>query len=445
MCCFVCVLLLPKSNTELQLRRFLYCLKVLDLQQSSAKTEAVAKADRSAASFASKQLALQESQHEAELAKTNADVARLRDVIIDLEQNSIINEKQLQQQVRLFFLVFPLQLLYMLCTLACMCCTWPPRCYFWDILLYSHMSKWPCFHRLNTICYCCTLLYKLNTILCLQAAKLAGASAAAKADAMLAAQLQQELTHLQSVSKQQAQRMNADITVLANQVALLEQQLAVSNEQLRRLRAAGLSDKAGGAGLGLAGGSFSVASMTAAGGGARKLPKNNPDVYSSKLVNDASRTSNHPSLDRDGLPKVASEEDADSEQGVADSSLQDVKKQGSISESLADADNSTSGNNVIDADLSAAVSRAMRAEALVKEADATLVALKYKCGQLEHVLRMREGECDKLRDKLADKVRVQERRLVRDKEVYARLRQAYAAAKRDGNARSAAGGWFYCV
>ncbi len=86
------------------------------------------------------------------------------------------------------------------------------------------------------------------------------------------------------------------------------------------------------------------------------------------------------------------------------------------------------------------MARATRAEEALRAAEAERVRQQQLLGSLQHAVRGRELELEKLRERLADKVAKEERRVARDKAAYARLRQAHAAAKRDPSGRGAAGG-----
>ncbi|KIY91332.1 hypothetical protein MNEG_16632, partial [Monoraphidium neglectum] len=66
--------------------------------------------------------------------------------------------------------------------------------------------------------------------------------------------------------------------------------------------------------------------------------------------------------------------------------------------------------------------------------------LRYKVSLLDHGLKAKESEGERLRERLADKVAREERRLAHDKAAYARLRQAHAATKRDAAVAAAAAG-----
>jgi len=72
------------------------------------------------------------------------------------------------------------------------------------------------------------------------------------------------------------------------------------------------------------------------------------------------------------------------------------------------------------ADLAAALGRAVRAEVALSDAESSLVQLRYKVSLLEHGLKAKEGEEERMRERLADKVAKEERRLARDKAAYAR-------------------------
>lgn len=67
-------------------------------------------------------------------------------------------------------------------------------------------------------------------------------------------------------------------------------------------------------------------------------------------------------------------------------------------------------------------------QAEVKRLEGELSRYRAKYGQLEHLVRSREQEADKLRDKLAERVAREERRTARDKEVYERLKRVHATA-----------------
>eukprot|EP00775_Hariotina_reticulata_P013264 gene13264-13394_t len=102
------------------------------------------------------------------------------------------------------------------------------------------------------------------------------------------------------------------------------------------------------------------------------------------------------------------------------------------------------GPGAADNDLAAALSRAVRAEAAVADAESALVSLRYRVLQLEASNSRREQEVETVKERLAEKVAREERRLASDKRAYARIRQAYASSRRSGLAavgaqRAAAG------
>lgn len=70
-----------------------------------------------------------------------------------------------------------------------------------------------------------------------------------------------------------------------------------------------------------------------------------------------------------------------------------------------------------------------------------MIWLGRACAQLEVAARGRETQTDKLKALLAERVAKEERRLARDKQVYTRLRAAYAGARTaDGTPSKGAAG-----
>lgn len=72
--------------------------QLLQLQQAAAKAEAAAKADSSAAVHASKQLALQEKQHRAEVAKLSGEVKQARESLQLLQAKVLQAEAEAAEQ-----------------------------------------------------------------------------------------------------------------------------------------------------------------------------------------------------------------------------------------------------------------------------------------------------------------------------------------------------------
>lgn len=91
-------------------------------------------------------------------------------------------------------------------------------------------------------------------------------------------------------------------------------------------------------------------------------------------------------------------------------------------------------------DLASALLRAQRAEEALKLSEVLVRDLGAKLVHAEHVSRAREVAADKMRDRMEEKVAKEERRHGRDREAYGRIKQAFAAARRDPNSKASAGG-----
>ncbi|MEW5316929.1 MAG: hypothetical protein WDW38_008268 [Sanguina aurantia] len=87
----------------------------------------------------------------------------------------------------------------------------------------------------------------------------------------------------------------------------------------------------------------------------------------------------------------------------------------------------------------AALTRADRAEEGLRKAEVELNVSKTRLSTLEHSARHKEAALDKLTAHLAERVAKEERRLARDKAVYARMRGAYVTHKADLQGKGAAG------
>ncbi|KAF5839020.1 hypothetical protein DUNSADRAFT_1797 [Dunaliella salina] len=97
------------------------------------------------------------------------------------------------------------------------------------------------------------------------------------------------------------------------------------------------------------------------------------------------------------------------------------------------------GRSLSEESVASAGQRAARAEEVARRSETEAVQCKAKAVHLEHALRSREASMDKLRAALADKVVKEERQAARDKQVYARLRSAFAAHRADLQGKNAAG------
>lgn len=86
----------------------------------------------------------------------------------------------------------------------------------------------------------------------------------------------------------------------------------------------------------------------------------------------------------------------------------------------------------VDGDLAAALARSRRAEAALADAEANLVVLRHKLLQQDACLARKDRELDAMRGRLEDKVEREERRLARNKAAYARARATLAAARGGG-------------
>lgn len=178
-----------------------------------------------------------------------------------------------------------------------------------------------------------------------------------------------------------------------------EQQLASTQDELRRLRAAAaLVDATAGAAAaaGVGGGGFNAAaaglgrdeSTAAAVRGFSVTP-----ASSARVAVPQSSAAAAFAMDEDNT--TAAEQHAMSTEGCQSSD--------SMLESTAEEPGAAAGSGS-DVTLAAALGRAVRAEAALADAEQQLISLRYKALQLETAGNRKEKEIEALRDRLADKV-----------------------------------------
>jgi hypothetical protein len=219
-----------------------------------------------------------------------------------------------------------------------------------------------------------------------QAAAATAAEAAAKNSADCAAAAGTELDKLRTASLQQQQHLQEQLLDSKRALSECQQQLASTQGDLRRLRAAaGLADATAATG-GLA---VPAAALAAAEGSAA-------DVAALAAQASSSSSSSRLALQAQGSARVVLP-GSDS----TSSSIGYDASAASLAASAAAVAQSAGGSA---ADLAAALSRAAAAEAGCADAEASLVGMRYRCMQLEMSCSRKEQELDSLREKLAQKV-----------------------------------------
>lgn len=90
-------------------------------------------------------------------------------------------------------------------------------------------------------------------------------------------------------------------------------------------------------------------------------------------------------------------------------------------------------------DLRSALLRAQRAEEALKASEAAARDAAARAAAAEGASRQRELALEKLRDRLEEKVQKEERRHARDRDAYARIKQAFAVVRREPGSKASAG------
>jgi hypothetical protein len=212
------------------------------------------------------------------------------------------------------------------------------------------------------------------------AAAATAAEAAAQESADHAAAAGTEVDKLRAASLQQQQHLSELLQESKRALSECQQQLASTQGDLRRLRAAaGLADATAAAG-GLTVPAAALAAGEGSAADAATLTAQASSSSSSRLA-----------LQAQGSARVV----------LPGSDSSSIGQEASAA-SLAAAAAGAAGA----ADLAAALSRAVAAEAGFADAEANVVGLTYRCMQLEMSCSRKEQELDSLRDKLAQKVRM---------------------------------------
>lgn len=219
-----------------------------------------------------------------------------------------------------------------------------------------------------------------------QAAAATGAEAAALESADRAAAAVVELDKVRTASKQQQQQLNEQLQDSKRAVAECQQQLASTQGELRRLRAA----------AGLAG---AVSSGPAAAAGPTIPAGEVPDLEGGDLVAEGSSGSAL-GLEPAGPARAM-------RPGANADSSRSSSRAAAAAAAVASAA-ATVAAATATGDLAAALSRAVAAESAAADAEGVLIGLRYKCMQLEMACSRKEQELDALRDKMAQKVGHQE-------------------------------------
>lgn len=417
---------------------FAVCYREAEQQLAALKAEAASRSDTTQELM--KQLAGERAQHDEQTAHFASELQKLRQQLLDLQQAAakaeaaakadssaaVYANKQLAAQEKSFNA---------------------------DLARLTAESKQA--REANQLT--AAKLQQAEAAAAEQAKTATAAAAAAKDEAYRAAMLLQELEKIKAGSKQQLQLLGEQLTAAKRALADTAQQLASSQGELRRLRAAaGLADGSSGSAAAMGVGALAAAPAAAAAAGGA-------DVEGTSSIGAAGRAAGF-RVQPPGAARVVLQMEADpseielsaeQEEGLIEITLapnaaaataaaaDDAGADGEAAETpassesgAADKENSFAGSSnalaaaraaastgkrqaagvttisasaaaapaVCDADLVAALGRAVRAEAAAAEAEGALVALRYKMLTLEAAGTRMERELEALRDRLGDKV-----------------------------------------